>query len=62
MVLTYIHPDGTSVAAEAEAPWETTTQALLIKDLQKSQKSAQHWKEREPEIMYYLGIFKQTME
>ncbi|KAL9058532.1 MAG: hypothetical protein Q9162_001687 [Coniocarpon cinnabarinum] len=38
------------------------TQSTRIKSLEQSEKAYQHWKQREPKVMYYLGIFRQTME
>ena len=38
------------------------TKSARIKELEDAERSLNHWKEREPKIMYYLGVFKETME
>lgn len=49
---------------QERADFETTVelQKGRIRDLEQSEHSLKHWKEREPRIMYYLGVFKEAME
>ena len=38
------------------------TQKSRIRELEHAEESLKHWKDREPRIMHYLGIFKDIME
>ena len=51
-----------AVSDQQEAESKVQALAVKVKELENAERDLHYWKQREPTIKYYLGIFRETMQ